>query len=216
MPDRGVLNDGKNQGKDTGAGLTPVSEEGPTTKDHNYDRGITAWTQVAVSHLLVINGFGYFSSFGFFQAHWETSLGQPSSDIAWVGSLQLCLLFFVGAFSGRAMDAGYFRWLLAIGCSLQILGVFATSSVTQFWHLMLAQGVAQGLGNGLLFTPLIALVSTYFKKKRAIALGLAACGAPVGGLNFSTVRSHFVAVKLFLLSPPEVPRVLSGDRLRVN
>ncbi|KAL8971378.1 MAG: hypothetical protein Q9183_001081 [Haloplaca sp. 2 TL-2023] len=186
MPDRGVLNDGKRQGQDTGAGMTPASE-GPTSEDQGYDRGITAWTQVAVSHLLVINGFGYFSSFAFFQAHWETSLSRSSSDIAWVGSLQLCLLFFVGAFSGRAMDAGYFRWLLTAGCSLQILGVFATSSVTQFWQLMLAQGVAQGLGNGLLFTPLVTLVSTYFEKKRAIALGLAACGAPVGGLIFSTI-----------------------------
>lgn len=181
---------GKFQEKDTVARQISTCQEFHAEEDHDYDYGYVAWTQVLVSHLLVVNGFGYLSAFGLFQSHWESFLSRSSSDVAWVGSLQLCLLFFVGTLSGRAMDAGYFRLLLAIGCSLQVLGIFTSSVVTQFWQLVLSQGLAQGLGNGLLFTPLVTLVSTYFKKRRAFALGLAACGAPVGGVIFSLVCSH--------------------------
>lgn len=151
------------------------------------DGGITAWSQVLVSHLLVVNGFGYLSSFGLFQEHWMTKLDRASSSISWVGSIQMFLLFFIGTLSGRAMDAGYFRTLIFTGCGMQLLGTFTTSFCKQYWQLVLSQGVVQGLGNGLLFTPAVALVSTYFSSKRAFALGIAACGAPIGGVIFPVV-----------------------------
>ncbi|KZF20181.1 MFS monocarboxylate transporter-like protein [Xylona heveae TC161] len=151
------------------------------------DGGWLAWSQVLVSHLLVVNGFGYQTSFGLFQSHWMDALKKSSSDISWVGSIQLFLLFFVGTISGRIMDAGYFRSLVYVGCSLQLLGIFTTSAVGKYWQLVLSQGITTGLGNGTLFTPAIALVSTYFVKKRPLALGFAACGAPVGGIVFPII-----------------------------
>ena len=160
--------------------------------DLQLDKGLVAWTQVLVSHLLVVNGFGYLSSFGLFQGQWGETLGRSNADIAWVGSIQLFLLFFIGTLSGRAMDAGFFRPLIWCGCFLQLIGVFTTSAVNRYWQLVLSQGVLQGLGNGLLFTPLVALVSLHFVKRRAFALSLAACGAPVGGVIFSIVSNNLV------------------------
>ncbi|KAL2167579.1 hypothetical protein VTG60DRAFT_1090 [Thermothelomyces hinnuleus] len=149
--------------------------------------GFTAWSQVFVSFLLVVNGFGYFSSFGLFEWHWVDFLDASVSDIAWVGSLSLFLLFLLGSLSGPLMDRGHFRSIVAVGCTFQILGAFTTSAVTKYWQLILAQGVVQGIGNGLLFTPCVALVSIYFTKKRAFALSLAACGAPIGGIMFPLI-----------------------------
>ncbi|CAG7927991.1 unnamed protein product [Penicillium olsonii] len=154
------------------------------------ENSITAWTQVLVSHLLVMNGFGYFSSFGLFESHWVTYLGKSGSDISWVGSLSLFLLFFLGTLSGPLMDRGHLRLLLIFGCGFQLLGVFTTSAVSQYWQLVLSQGIVQGIGNGLLFTPCIALVSTYFSKRRAFALSLAACGAPIGGVIFPLISQQ--------------------------
>ncbi|KAI9703717.1 MAG: hypothetical protein M1836_007487 [Candelina mexicana] len=156
------------------------------------DGGLVAWTQVLMGHLLVVNGFGYVFSFGFFQAYYSDTLSRPASDISWVGSFQMFLLFFIGTLSGRAMDAGYFRTLVTAGCTLQLLGVFATSVSTQYWQLFLSQGIVQGLGNGLLFTPTVSLIATYFTTKRAFALGLAACGAPTGGVVFPIIARQLV------------------------
>ena len=166
--------------------------------DVQFDTGLLAWTQVLVSHLLVVNGFGYLSSFGLFQSQWEETLDRSHADIAWVGSIQLFLLFFIGTLSGRAMDAGYFRSLILCGCSMQLIGVFTSSVVNKYWQLILSQGVLQGLGNGLLFTPLVALVSLHFVKRRTFALSIAACGAPVGGVIFSIVSNgHMKSLSSF-------------------
>lgn len=162
---------------------TPAENTQTTVSEGSF----LACSQVLVSHLIVVNGFGYFSSFGIFQSHWIDTLGRSNSDISWVGSLSLFLLFFLGTLSGPIMDRGYLRHLLVAGCGFQILGVFTTSAVSQYWQLVLSQGIVQGIGNGLLFTPCIALVSTYFTKRRAFALSLAACGAPVGGVVFPIV-----------------------------
>lgn len=175
--------------KSSSAGIVmrenPIPAESDTASNH-----WTAWSRVLVSHLLVVNGFGYLSSFALFESHWVTTLQRSASDVSWVGSFQMFLLFFIRTLSGRAMDAGYFRSLIWSGCGLQLLGVFTTSVCQKYWQLLLSQGVVQGLGNGLLFTPAVTLVSTYFSKNRAVALGIAACGAPIGGIVFPVVCSE--------------------------
>ncbi|KAL2132162.1 hypothetical protein VTI74DRAFT_4125 [Chaetomium olivicolor] len=79
-------------------------------------------------------------------------------------------------------DTSFFRYTAASGAALIVLGTFAASVSTTYWQLFLAQGVCTGLGNGLLFTPTMTVVSTYFGRRRGVALALAACGSTVGGL----------------------------------
>lgn len=151
------------------------------------DGGLRAWTQSAMGHLVVFNTWGYINSFGVFQTYYVTALNHPPSDISWVGSVQIFLLFFVGTFSGRATDAGYFRVVITAGSVLQLLGVFMTSLCTRYWQLLLAQGLCTGLGNGLLFCPILSLLSTYFSKRRSLAIGIAASGSATGGLVFPVI-----------------------------
>jgi hypothetical protein len=44
-----------------------------------------------------------------------TALNRPPSDISWIGSIQVFLLFFIGTFTGRLTDAGYFRQVFMVG-----------------------------------------------------------------------------------------------------
>lgn len=67
---------------------------------------------------------------------------------------------------------------------MQLLGLFMTSLCTEYWQLFLAQGLCTGIGGGLLFTPALALISTYFAKKRALALAVCASGNASGGMVF--------------------------------
>jgi MFS family permease len=94
-------------------------------------------------------------------------------------------------FSGRALDAGIFKPIFFLGLALQIIGIFTTSIVPlKFWHIILSQGISQGIGNGLQFCPTVALLSTYFSRHRSIAIGIAASGSSLGGLVYpSIVRS---------------------------
>ena len=88
------------------------------------DGGRQAWTQAAMLHLTIFSTFGYTTSFGSFQTYYEGTLGLSPSTISWLGSVQIFLLFFIGTFSGRALDAGLFRSVYITGSVLQILGTF--------------------------------------------------------------------------------------------
>ncbi|KAF8427017.1 major facilitator superfamily domain-containing protein [Tirmania nivea] len=152
------------------------------------DGGLTAWLQVLGAHALVMVTWGYSTSFGFFQAHYLSLLPSSTpSAISWIGSMQLFCLLFVGTFSGIALDVGYFRWLMAIGSILLLLGIFMTSLATSYYQLFLAHGVCVGLANGCLFVPTSAVVTSYFTTRRGIAIGLMACGAGTGGILFPAI-----------------------------
>ncbi|KAJ3463872.1 hypothetical protein MRS44_008658 [Fusarium solani] len=102
------------------------------------------------------------------------------------------LFFFVGTFTGRMTDAGYFRQLFALGFLLVIVGCFATSFCKTYWQFFLAQGICMGLGNGFIFCPSMATISTYFEKRRALAMGVAAAGSATGGLVYPSIMRQLL------------------------
>jgi MFS family permease len=111
-------------------------------------------------------------------------LSRPPADIAWIGSVQVFLLFFIGTFTGRLTDAGFFRPVFFVGSVVVVASTFATSFCSLYWQFFLSQGILMGLGNGCLFCPALSVVSTYFNRKRALAIGIVACGSATGGLVF--------------------------------
>jgi len=156
------------------------------------DGGFPAWSQAFLAHLAIFNTWGFINSFGIFQTYYTTALGKPPSTISWIGSVQIWLLFFIGTFSGRALDAGYFRAVFILGQLMQIVGVFATSWATTYWQVFLAQGLCTGIGNGLVFCPSFALLSGYFARNRALAIGVAASGSATGGVVFPAIAERLL------------------------
>ncbi|TDZ17104.1 Aspyridones efflux protein apdF [Colletotrichum orbiculare MAFF 240422] len=157
------------------------------------DGGFVGWLQVVSAFLLVLDGFGFITAFGVFQAYYLKLLpDSTASDISWIGSMQIFLLFLLGTVSGRAIDAGYFRPTLVVGFVLQLGGIFGASFASRYWHFLLSQGIATGIGNGMHFTALVWLVSQYFTKKRGLALGLSSCGAPIGAVVFTIMARELI------------------------
>lgn len=66
-----------------------------------------------------------------------------------------------------------------------IFGQMMLSLSTKYYQVMLSQGVCVGTGAGLIYVPAIAMVSTQFTTKRAIAIGLITSGASLGTYSFS-------------------------------
>lgn len=156
------------------------------------DGGWRAWSQVAASFVVMVSTYGLLNSFGMFQTYYETELlaGRTSSDISWIGSLQGALLLVLGCVSGPLFDAGYFRHLAAAGQALVVLGMFMTSLARTYWQVVLVQGVCVGVGCGLVFLPSAAVLSQYFARRRAIALGIQSSGSPLAGIVFPVIFNH--------------------------
>ncbi|KAH7127592.1 riboflavin transporter MCH5 [Dactylonectria macrodidyma] len=156
------------------------------------DGGWAAWAICFAGHLVIMNTWGFIVSFGVFQPYYAEMLDAPPSDISWIGSLQVFLIFFGGTITGRLTDAGYCRSTILTGTVLTVFGTFMVSIGSQYWHLLLAQGVCMGLGSACLFTPAISVISTYFEKKTSIAIGLAASGSVTGGLVFPSMARQLL------------------------
>lgn len=124
------------------------------------DGGWNAWMQVFAAHQVMMNTSACTNAFGFFQTFYTASLHASPSAISWVGGTQAFLIMFLGAFSGRIVDAGFYRYLMISGLGLQIVGIFATSLVSNYWQFFLAQGICQGIGGGLVLVPTMAIVSS--------------------------------------------------------
>ena len=179
-------------------GFSPETELQPETQDPGPppDSGLTAWTQAVAGHLVAFNTWGFLNTFGVFQDYYVTGLTQSYSPsaISWIGSIQTFLIFFVGTFSGRALDAGLFRPVFYAGVLLSLLGVFMTSLAKEYWQVFLAQGLCFGLGGGLQFTPAIALVSTWFSKRRTLVIAVFLAGSGTGGMVFPAIIRQLLPI----------------------
>ncbi|OIW26927.1 MFS general substrate transporter [Coniochaeta ligniaria NRRL 30616] len=156
------------------------------------DGGWKAWGQAALMHVVFLNTWGVANSFGIFQNYYTSELDFSQFSVSWIGSVQVFFLFFVGVAAGRATDAGHFRVTFALGVLLQLLGIFLTSLCTKYWQIFLAQGVCVGLGNGCTFCPALTVLSAYFHRNRAFAVGVGAAGAATGGLIYPVMVDHLL------------------------
>lgn len=130
---------------------------------------------------------GLLNAYGAYVSYYSTDLlaDYSSTAIAWPGTLQAVLIISVGVLSGPLFDRGHLVPLLLIGSFLVVFGMMMLSLSTQYYQILLAQGICVGLGSGIIYVPSLALVSISFPPRtRALALALATCGAAVGGVVF--------------------------------
>nr|POF04192.1 aspyridones efflux protein apdf [Quercus suber] len=157
-----------------GGRLRPVASSKPSVNSIRAvpDGGIVAWMQVMGSFFLFFNTWGIVNSFGTYQTYYETGILSAStpSAISWIGSIQAFLLMLGGSITGPIYDAGYVHHLIFTGSILIVVGLMMVSLCTQYWQVMLAQGIAVGLGSGCLFVPAVAILSTYFSSHVAVAM----------------------------------------------
>lgn len=132
------------------------------------------------------------NAFGVFQTYYENNpyWSESPSNISWIGSIQACLLLFVGVISGPIYDAGYFRYLICTGACLIPFGFMMTSLTKTYWQVMLAQAFLIGMGNGCVFVPSVAILPQYFTTRKALANGLAASGSSIGGIVYPLAFRH--------------------------
>ncbi|MCJ1305196.1 hypothetical protein MMC08_008010, partial [Hypocenomyce scalaris] len=91
-------------GRDAPAIPSPKADEG--TLPEPPDGGTMAWLHVVAGHLVVFNAQGLNMSYGLFQAYYESSLllSHSPSQIAWIGSFQIFLLFATGIVVSPLVD----------------------------------------------------------------------------------------------------------------
>ncbi|KAJ7284409.1 major facilitator superfamily domain-containing protein [Mycena rebaudengoi] len=151
--------------------------------------GRDAWLVVLGGFVLSMSTFGYAVSYGTFQQYYQLTLlrDRSSSDMS-VAPCPSC----TGLPSGRIFDLGYFRPLLLTSLAAATVGNFLVAECKEYWHFVLCQGVLLGLSVGCIYSPGIAVVSHWFKKRRPLAFSIVSFGSSVGGRIYPIIFRNMV------------------------
>ncbi|CAL1714316.1 unnamed protein product [Somion occarium] len=134
------------------------------------DRGRKAWTFCCCAFLLeaIVWGFGF--SYGIFQDYYTSHPPfnkQSPIAIAAVGTTALAIQYGEGLF-----------------LSLFLQRYPDLLKTTMWFGLALSSGVGFGIGGGMLYMPVINLLSEWFIERRGLAGGIIFAGSGVGGFAF--------------------------------
>lgn len=171
--------------------VTPDSRE----DEIDYpDGGLRAWLVVSGAACCTFSTFGFANAWGVFQAYYETELlpTTSSSTIAWIGSIEYALVFIPAIVTGRLCDLGYFRVPFVTGAVFCVTSVFLIGQCTQYWQILLCQGLFMGIGSGMCFGPTFTVVAHWFKKRRGLAQGMTALGASAGGTVYPIAARQLI------------------------
>ena len=79
-----------------------------------------------------------------------------------------------------------------IGSFLHVFGLMMASISTEYYQFLLSQAVCSSIGASMVFYPAFSAIVTWFYKKRALAIGIAASGSSLGGVIFPIMVQRLV------------------------
>lgn len=150
------------------------------------DGGLKAWLVVFGAFMGLVPVFGLINSLGAIESYISKHqlANISSSTISWIFSLYLATSFLSCILSGGYFDRNGSIGLMCTGTVIYAGGLFALANCKSVWQFILAFSVCSGLGTGILMTPLIGTVATWFLKRRGIATSISTMGGSIGGIVF--------------------------------
>lgn len=102
-------------------------------------------------------------------------------------------MMFIGAIpAGILTDKLGPRIPLLGGSICVLLGIFMTSLCTKYYQFFLSQSLLMGVGFSFLFCPAIVTQALYYKKNRALAMGITVAGSSTGGVIWPIVLDNLL------------------------
>ncbi|SPQ24636.1 00004d59-7eb0-44a9-884c-f07a5290b2b2 [Thermothielavioides terrestris] len=150
--------------------------------------GLAGWLVVLGSFCAMLSLFGLINSAGvfasYFAEHQLAAAGASSSQLGWIFSLYLFIVFFVGIQVGPVFDRYGARVLVAAGSGLIFLSLLLLSWCEEYYQIILTYSVMGGLGGALLNSPAYGAIAHFFNARRGLATGIATTAGGVGGVVF--------------------------------
>jgi MFS family permease len=167
--------------------IEPNSQLTHPPNDSPPDGGY-GWVCTVAAAIINAHSWGFNSAYAVFLAHYLNNNifpGATSLQYALVGSLSLTCLMLISPVATLAVGKIGIRATMMCGVVLETASLLCASWATEIWHLFLTQGLVFGMGLGLIFIPVAAVVPQWFTTKRSLASGISLAGAGLGGAVYS-------------------------------
>jgi MFS family permease len=151
-----------------------------------------AWRNVAVAFVSMFVVFGVAYSFGAFFAPMAAEFGAGSGATSLVFSITAFAYFMLGSVSGRAVDRFGPRPVLVVGGLAMGTGLALTAGVDRLWLGYVTYGLGVGIGVACGYVPMVAVVGSWFVRRRGAALGVAVAGIGLGTLAVAPLAAELI------------------------
>ncbi|KAK0624372.1 major facilitator superfamily domain-containing protein, partial [Immersiella caudata] len=180
--------------------------------------GLEGWLVVFGSFCATVSVFGLINSAAVLESYFATHqlAHHTPSEIGWIFSLYLFIVFFVGIQIGPIFDAHGGRILVAAGTLLVVLSLLILSWCETYYQIILAFSVLGGLGGALLNTPAYGCIAHYFNRRRGLATGIATTSGGVGGIIFPLILQSVLPNRGFPWSCRILAFIVLGLALPAN
>lgn len=151
------------------------------------------WIVLSIAFITLVLGYAIRNTFSVFYPAIVEEFGWGRGNTALMFSITIIVYGFVAPVAGSLVDRFGPRLILPVGAFIVGGGVALCSMATARWHFYLFYGIMVAAGLSLTgWTPLTAIISNWFVRKRGLAFGILSAG--IGG---SLV---FAAIAQFLIS----------------
>lgn len=140
------------------------------------------WYIVAASLLIIILDGLLLYSFGVFLPYLNEDFGLSRAAGSSLFSFRSLVQAPAFILAGRMIDKFDPRAVIFGGGLIAAAGMFFSGVAETTWQLYVSYGFFVGLGDAVLYITCVALVSRWFVKKRALAIGIITTGVPLSGL----------------------------------
>ncbi|MEH7453849.1 MFS transporter [Gottfriedia acidiceleris] len=152
-----------------------------------------AWIILIVTFLSVIIAAVTNTMSGVMMIPFEKEFGWSRASISGAFAICITLVGFSGPFIAGLYQKFSVRKVLLISMGTLLTAILLTTIMSQIWHLFIVWGIIIGLSAGAFLTVLNAYVATtWFEKKRGLALGLLTSSSAAGQLVFLPLMAYIV------------------------
>ena len=152
-----------------------------------------AWIILIVTFLSVIIAAVTNTMSGVMMIPFEKEFGWSRASISGAFAICITLVGFSGPFIAGLYLKFSVRKVLLVGMGTLLAAILLTTIMTRIWHLFIIWGIIIGLSAGAFLTVLNAYVATtWFEKKRGLALGLLTSSSAAGQLVFLPLMAYIV------------------------
>ena len=150
------------------------------------------WIIVLAGHLLITLDGMVLYSFGIFLPYINETFGLSTAVGSSFFSVRCVCMAFSFVFAGRLIDTHDARYLTFFGGLVGAFGFLLSAYAETVWELYITYSVMVGIGDGFLYILPVTIISRWFVKKRALAIGIATAGVPVSGLVVNPLTTWLI------------------------
>ena len=152
------------------------------------------WLAIGACFSLGVVAGMTFWAFGLFVEPLEAEFGWSRSVLGGAVSLSLLVSGLASQLVGRLVDRWQPRRVILVGSAATVLGYVLLASVQELWQFLALMAGLAFFRAWIFYVPFTTLVTRWFTRRRATAMGIATSGFGMGGLVFLPLMAEVLAL----------------------